>query len=272
MIRSNEYRPYLLARINGDISPEAKRLAAISDYDYMGSSEFEFGSIGLSLSRLRLSALKFSRRSEADQELVIRSAPEGFNLTATNGAYAGMNLHALASVETFERYGDSLWQGVRDIIDGKRRCKEWTTLDHSFKKSEMSGDMHFEAWHDIDHQIFFSFSEAYLLVVKSFLSLSLETLNKSDFANYFRIGDTAQGVEPRLGLHRNKSSSNYYHCSVEKWRVVEGKVAGVSDDHLTLKNHGKTYRIPWCLVLTYPEGMPKPTITDDLAKCAKSRY
>lgn len=263
-----QYRPYLIARVNATVDSEAKRLAAIADYDYMGSSEFEFGSCGLSMSRMRLSALRGLLQDDKSEALIIQTAPEKYGLVANAGAYKGKNVHVLASAKTFELYGDSLWQRLRELADRKCRCKEWTAFDHSFRtEPDLFGDMRFDAWHDIDHQLFFSFSDPYLQAIRAMLSMSLDVLNKLDFAKFFSIGDMVQAVEPKAGFDKSK-----HNPSVENWRVVEGKVAGISDTHLTLKNHGKTYRIPWCLVLTYPALMPKPEINDDLVKAARSKY
>lgn len=257
------YNPYLVARIEAVLRPEADRLGAITAYDYMGSAEFEFGAIPASFAAMRIKMIE-SLNANGTTGFEIVQAPESFNLVATHGHYAGKNVYALASTETFAKYGDSFWEALRKLADWECRCKEWTAFDHSFSKR--SSEMHYAAWHDILNDIFFSFSVPYLMAIRALLSRDLMITNMNVLSNHVRMGDEIEIVYPMKG------SATGYHPSVEKWKVIQGKIAGIHDDHVTVKSHGQTYRAPWALMLSTPADLPLPVHHENLDALLKRRH
>ena len=77
-------------------------------------------------------------------------------------------LKVLVSRKTAEAFGESLWHTLKEISKGKYLCQATVNLDAAFSKYQ--NPRSFAAWHDIENDLFFSFSEAYLLLAKSILS------------------------------------------------------------------------------------------------------
>lgn len=249
----SEYKPYLIARISTVLSNGDARLATFLDYDYMGSSEFEFGAIPKSLARMRLVVADSLYADAKSDGMEIRNFPQ---LTSSYGNYSGNTLHVLASTATFDKFGDSLLTALTKLSSGDRRCKERTEFDKCFlTKAPLWESQGFDIWHDIDHDIFFTFSPAVLVAIRAHLNTPISVTDFSVMSTSFHIGDDIEGIFPKKG----KIDERVRH-SAENWQVVAGKVAGIFDDYVVIKKHGKSHHVPWYLVTSKPTCFQLPDI------------
>ncbi|MDU8350563.1 hypothetical protein RYA05_01520 [Pseudomonas syringae pv. actinidiae] len=232
-----EYKPRLIARIHA-CDQVATRIDRIARYDLMGKSEFDTGT-GPSLKRMRNVAHE-SLEASADKDcgLVIINGPK--SLVATHGPYAGLQLKVLVSRKTAEAFGESLWHTLKEISKGKYLCQATVNLDAAFSKYQ--NPRSFAAWHDIENDLFFSFSEAYLLLAKSILSQPIGD-GGAGRSSSLKIDDLVTAVIPRPGL------LNGYEVSTENWHVTSARVVALEDDIVEVLTPTGPEKIHWHMII-----------------------
>lgn len=243
MLLSNEYNPFYIAPINGCLLPNKKRLGAFVSYECLGNSYFEGGTIPSSLARVRLIiAQSLLDSANGDTGMVIVQVPEPFadRLTAARGLYIGKKLSVLVSKSSLARFGDSLWSALVSLTDRSCHLEEPICLDAHFRPSRYM-DGFYDAWHDIKNDLFFSFSEEYLKAIQSALLRPFD-IETPEMASYFASGSFITGIKPQ------EFKGNEYEAHAHCWREVEGRIVGMTENHVTLKSHGRTTRLPWFLV------------------------
>lgn len=241
------YKPYLVARINSHADREySKHLGKILDYDYMGSSEFEWGAIPRSRARMRLGIMNAQLKNQGSN-MVIVEAPK--HLVATNGAYTGCLPYALLSTETVERFPD-LWEQFELLTKGECRLKEWSGID--FQYSNRFGPLAYDAWHDIENDIFFAYSKSLLEAIHALLGLPLSDEKCDRISFEFRVGDEVSVVfaQPSSNLEKKDQA--------DRWITVTGRLFGIGDMAFLRTDDPRVKRkkicVPWHMVLTRPAG------------------
>lgn len=154
--------PYLIQRAKIDSLPPADsdtRLSKAVNFDYMGSSEFEFGALPQSF-----------RRIEANADAwVCRLVPE-----ITDGD-APLRVWSAFSDEEFPKYVEYL-QRLRNPTPKTRvNTKESVRFEADYKHSSP-----FETnfWWDIDNDVMFGFKKEFMKRVGNYVAASLVYMNE----------------------------------------------------------------------------------------------
>jgi hypothetical protein len=153
-------QPYLIQRgkINHPIAPVSACISEAIDFDYMGSSEFEFGALSKSLRRIEKSGWK------------IRSVPE-----IMQGEIA-LRVWSPFSDEEFEEYKAYLIQ-LRIPGANSIRTKERTAFEEGSTISECFG---INFWWDIQNDVMFGFNKVFMKRVSDYVGNSLKLMNKKE--------------------------------------------------------------------------------------------
>lgn len=124
-------RTYLVQR-GTFIDREGKQgIDSIISFDYMGSSEFEWGALPKSLRRIR-----DNKDSYALQELLIQSK---------------VNPKKSYRIAVYAKVNDlqEVYDRIRDLAEDKIRCKEWHAFNHFINPSWHETKVNF--WWDIEN-------------------------------------------------------------------------------------------------------------------------
>lgn len=150
--------PYLIQRceIKRPIAPASADISKAVDFDYMGSSEFEFGALPKSLRRIEQTGWK------------IRLVPE-----IMQGEIA-LRVWSSFSDEEFEEYKTYLIR-LRNPGSNPIRTKERTKFEEGGKISEFFNT---DFWWDIQNDVMFGFDKVFMKRVCDYVDNSLNLMNE----------------------------------------------------------------------------------------------
>ena len=151
--------PYLVQRLTIKQRPNkstALRFSQVTESDYMGSAEFEFGAIPMAY-RAIASNLQFFRLcilidflNEKDQPLCVFTCFEG---------------------ESWDKYLDQL----KKMRDGKLRLKEGSRFEKNAYTSQYSN---IDLWWDIRNQVIWSFDRKFMKNISFYLANSAKYISE----------------------------------------------------------------------------------------------
>lgn len=155
--------PYLIqrAQINSPLADETSRLSQAVKFDYMGSSEFEFGALPKSFRRIESHGSNWVCR-------IVNEIKEG---------EIPLRVWSALSDEDFELYKTYLLR-LRDYENhgGPIRTKEGVRFEH-----DREHDKYFTTnfWWDIDNDVMFGFKKEFMKRVNSYVASSLKYMNEN---------------------------------------------------------------------------------------------
>jgi hypothetical protein len=222
-IPHDEYKPYLIHRVECHYEPDRKGVMALCSYDYMGSAEFEFGAVGKALAVTRdllscggpMVIAKVPLKTPVRVPVVVAGKETH---TDYETIYALMGEYKL-DVYDFPAFVDVVNRLVQEKCDTKETCY--------FNRN-------FAMWHDLENDIYFSYSEAWLRLVYSMLDRDRDFA--TDIQTKLKVGDPITIAKALNG----KAMHN-----VSRLEIVEGKVAGILETGVVVKRFNKTYRMPF---------------------------
>lgn len=151
--------PYLIqrAKIKTPLAESTSRLSNAVKFDYMGSSEFEYGALPKSFQRIESTFDKWLCR-------VVEDIKEGETSLCVWSSF---------SDDEIEAYKVFLMQ-LRYPKDGNRLCtKESVRFDHDYKSSYNKTDF----WWDIGNDVMFGFNKDFMDRVGDYVASSLRYMN-----------------------------------------------------------------------------------------------
>jgi len=140
-------------KINGGISKDAmKLLNEIWRYDYMGSSEFEWGAVPESLQAIAKDIKNYIR-----SEIRVKASQHDY--TANAVVYCTETIYYVCNIK--DKQEVEKWIAIlANDVERKYRTKEGVRLASSMCGEEYSTDI--VGWHDIDnHYLFFTDKEMF---------------------------------------------------------------------------------------------------------------
>lgn len=212
-----KYKPYLIQRINVGFSEHRTGMSSVCDYDYMGSSEFEWGVIPASLREVRARIDEYVIK-EIKLEKPINQAGSG---EIANSVYVLLR-RAMLDCEDFEAT-------VQKLLQDRINTKEYTGFDREF-----------DLWQDVEYHLFFCFNPVFLRLIYCVCSRPLDYANTVQ--KELSIGDKIE-----LAVVLNGKSIRH----VRAMKARTGTVAGMLESHVTMKDHGKKFNMPYVFLLTH---------------------
>lgn len=217
------YRPYLIHRVDCHYDPSRSGLGVLCDYDYMGAAEFEHGAVGRSNAATRLAILENNLF-----RIVKVPLQQAVTNKITNAEYR--EVYALINDRVFSSIGaDNFFATVQRLVHDKEDTKEHCYFNKSFSM-----------WHDIEHQIYYSFNAVFLRLIYSILA---------------RPDDYAKTISTQLSMGDDITIAKVLNGkaihSVDRMEEKTGTVAGILESDVTVKSHGKKYRMPFDYILTH---------------------
>jgi len=151
------HQPYLIQRaeINNPLAAEDSRLSNAVDFDYMGSSEFEFGALPKSFRRIEAAADNWKMRvvSEIKEEESSLRVYSSFD----DKEFAAYLVH------------------LRALRQDKYHTKETTRFKKGYEQSKISPC---NFWWDINNDTMFGFKKEFMNRVGHYVSNSLVYMNE----------------------------------------------------------------------------------------------
>ena len=157
--------PYLIQRaeIESPLASVSTRLSQAVDFDYMGSSEFEFGALPKSF-----------RRMEANKEqLILRKVPEIME------GEIPLRVYSYLTDEEFEQYKGYLLRLRNPTPSTRLNTKEGVRFDANYEHSKYSKT---DFWWDIDNDAMFGFKKMFMKKLESYVQASLDYMNEQKAA------------------------------------------------------------------------------------------
>ncbi len=149
-------KPYLIqrARIKTPLAPSNTRLSQAVNFDYIGSSEFEFGALPSSF-----------RAIERSHKWVCRIVPEILE------GETPLRVWSALDAKDFEIYVGYL----KDFRTGKDRyTKEAVRFESDREQTDWTPDF----WWDIDNHVMFGFKKEFMKHVGDYVAASLSYMNE----------------------------------------------------------------------------------------------
>lgn len=215
------YRPYLIHRVECHYDPDSPGMGALCSYDYMGSSEFEFGAVGRANGRVR-------RAIERGVEFVIVKIPLNVPVSTPWGKTHDA-IYALMTKYALDSFGVAEFQPrVQMLVEGKLQTKEHCDFGGKFSM-----------WQDLEESIYYSFNSTFLHLIYCTLARDIGFAKKAHLD--ISIGDTLSVAKVLNGkaIH-----------SVSHMETKTGKVVGILDNSVVIKDY-KKYRMPFEYILTH---------------------
>lgn len=228
------YKPKLLHRVGFRYSElhRGQSVEEIVSYENMEAAEY-FGAYPQSEYRVRCELLE-----GVPYSLVILSCRPQTRLSQVGEQpeyqtlfVQGKRLYALLSTERLESLGgpEGISAGLQDVFDGKLRLTR-----------PMEEHRSLCMWHDVQHDIYFSPNATFLKLIYSVLSRPVHFSSHID--NELHIGDPVE-----LALIINGRSCK----SVFGMNAREGFVSSLLPNQVSIRTHGKQYRMPYVYMLTH---------------------
>uniref|UniRef100_A0AB39CEX1 Uncharacterized protein n=1 Tax=Pseudomonas phage HRDY3 TaxID=3236930 RepID=A0AB39CEX1_9VIRU len=231
------YRPRLIHRASFHYS-EIKRgqgLCELINYDVIGDPEYDCGAVGFSWGRTErdmrenvpysLVVLSCTPRVEQDE----LSHPQDRNYVTPWAQ--GRQLYALLRTELLETLGgpEAISAGIQDVLEGRHQLA-----------APMLPRGPYCLWHDLEHDIYFAPNATFLKLVYSIMNRP--PFFSAEIDNELHIGDKL-----KLATIINGRSCK----SVFGMRAMEGPVTSLLPNQVTVKTHGKDFRMPYVYILTH---------------------